>query len=196
MKKFILIVFMVFSATASSTTVILTSDKTELMLNETITFHIEVYDIGSSGGGFTIMKEVEKNRFKLVGGPYFTSSCTMCRGVSRLGDLNEDFRFTPREEGNYMAEANYGGIQRRIEFRVYSPTTTTTPTSTTTISTSTTTTITSTSTTTSTSTSAVSTSTTATIPTPPEKGDSMAFYVLGFVLLLIVLSLIYKAMAF
>jgi hypothetical protein len=192
MKKFILIILMTSLAAASSPTVILTSDKTELMVNESIKFHIEVHDWGSSAGGFTIMREVEVNKFKIVGRPYFTSSCTMCRKGKEHSDLDENFIFKPTVGGNYRAEASYATAYEKIDFTVYSPTTTTSSTSTSTSTTSSTSSTTSTTSSTTSTTSTSSTSTSTTIPASPGGEHLTAFHVLGLVLLLFVSALVYK----
>lgn len=126
--------FLLFSSSASSVTVVLTADKTEVYVNEIIRFHLEVRDAGHAGGGFTIYREVEEKTFAIVKGPMYTSACTLCRGVSDVGDLNEEPSFIPLVAGSYRATATYGGVTEDVDFTVH-PLTTTSTTSMTTSST-------------------------------------------------------------
>lgn len=167
----------------------LLSDKTELKVNETITFHLSVSDGGSAGGGFSVYRKVN-GTFQQARRTTFTSSCTMCKGTSPLGDLNETTSFIPLHAGEYRAVANYGGVAKEINFTVYTDTTTTTTTTSTTTSRRTTTTTTSSSTsTTSTSTTTTSTTLQETSTTLPEygRGNSAVIYFLGIILVLAVL---------
>jgi hypothetical protein len=174
----------------------LSSDKTELLINETISFHLVVIDGESVGGGFSVYRKVN-GTFQQARRTTFTSSCTMCKGTSPLGDLNENTSFIPLHAGEYRAVANYGGVSREINFTVY-PVTTTTTTIATTTTTSRPATTTTTSTTTSTSTtSTTSTTTTTTMPvtttTIPDygRGNSTVIYFFGIILVVMVLVLSY-----
>jgi hypothetical protein len=155
--------------TSSAVIINLTSDKTEMKINDTITFHLEVRDAGFTGGAFTVRIEDENNTWKNVR-TSFSSSCTMCKGGRDMEDLKEDPSFIPLKAGTYRADATYGGMNRSIEFTVSPITSTTTSTS------STTTTTTSTTTTTTTST------TTTTLHAPHDQSSSMMLYVFGIIL--------------
>jgi len=204
MKNSLLLILVVMSSSlAYAINVSLSSNLTEshvnenasivsMLPNETIRFHIEVRNGGKASGSFMISRDIGNNTFMLIGKPHFGStSCSMCTGTSDLGDITEDYNFQPIEEGLYRAEANYGGVSRRIDLQVAYPTTTTTSTTTTSTSTSTSTT---TSTTSSTTTSTTVQETTSTIRSEsPEKGNLKILYFMGIsIVILIVFFLLAK----
>jgi len=174
----------------------LSSDKTELKINETISFNLVVTDGGSAGGGFSVYRKIN-GTFTQARRTTFTSSCTLCKGTSPLGDLNENTSFIPLHAGEYRAVANYGGVSNEINFTVFPVTTTSTSTTTTTTTTKPTTTTTTSTTTTTTTTSTTTTTTTTTLPvtttTVPEygRGNSTVIYFFGIILVLIVLFIAY-----
>ncbi|MFZ2455759.1 MAG: hypothetical protein WAX07_04725 [Candidatus Altiarchaeia archaeon] len=197
MKKILLCAaaLALLACTGSAVLVELSSDKTELKINETISFQLVVSDGGSVGGGFSVYRKIN-DTFQQARRTTFTSSCTMCKGTSPLGDLNESTTFIPLHAGDYRAVANYGGVSREINFTVYPLTTTTTPTTSSTTSTKRTTTTTSTTTTTTTTTTSSTTTTTtlpATTTTLPEygMGNSAVIYFFGILLLIVVLMIPY-----
>ena len=177
-------------------TVDLSSDKTELNINESISFQLEVTNGESVGGGFNVFRKIICT-FQQARKTTFTSSCTLCKGTSPLGDLNESISFIPLHAGEYRAVANYGGVSREINFTVDPVTTTTTSTTTTTTTSRPTTTTTTSTTTTTTTTSTTTTTTTTTLPvtttTVPEygRGNSTVIYFFGIVLVLMVLIIAY-----
>lgn len=189
-----MVVLALLASGVYAVTVELSSDKTELKINDTISFHLVVNDGGSVGGGFSVYRKVN-DTFQQARRTTFTSSCTMCKGTNPIGDLNENTSFIPLHAGEYRAVANYGGVSREINFTVYPDTTTsTTTTSTTTSTRRTTSTTTSTTTTTSSTTTSTSTTTTTvpqTTTTLPEygRGNSTVIYFFGIILLLLVLVL-------
>lgn len=187
---------MLLSWSAWAVTINLTSDKTELKVNETITFHLEVRDAGYMGGAFTVRRLNEDNIWQNVR-QSFSSSCTMCRGGRDMGDLKEDPSFIPLLPGVYRADATYGGMNKTIEFTVYPLTTTSSTTITTSTTKRTTTTTTSSSTTTTTepptSTTTTSTSSTSSTTQPQQRSPSSAIllYIFGIGLIAMILILIY-----
>ena len=172
------------------------SSRISVMVNDTIYFRIKVSGGGYGAGGFTINKEVALNEYKMIGVPHFASDCTMCRGITELGNMDNEMHFTPTEPGTYLAEASYNMAVKRIYVDASLPTTTTTSSTTSTTTTRPTTTSTTSSSTTTTTMTTTSTSTTENIVLPTTTtipGDSKGrfnltiLYMIGIVLVLFIL---------
>ncbi|HIE34043.1 MAG TPA: hypothetical protein EYP86_02755, partial [Candidatus Altiarchaeales archaeon] len=155
----LLSIIMCISAVNASTIVELTANCSSLTLGQAIEFHLEVNPEGQVGGTFSIQMEIEPNKFRLERTFLSYPSCPTCGGGHPLsGKITRDITFIPKYEGNYIAVANFGGVQKIVNFTVLPEVTITITTTTSTSSTSTST---STSLTTSTTT---TTETTSTIP--------------------------------
>jgi len=85
---------------------------------ETIKFFVKVKDAGSTGGAFTLSREVKANTYKLIGGPHFVIASCLCKGLKGGGDIDDYMSYVPTEPGKYRADATYGGHGKRIEFFV------------------------------------------------------------------------------
>jgi len=100
----------------------LEADTGELFVNETIKFHLEINPDKPVGGNLVVYQEIEPNRFAISKTLYSKPSpgqCYTCMGDTPLSeDLSRDFYFTPKDEGNYYAEANFGGAQKKVNFTV------------------------------------------------------------------------------
>ena len=189
--------------TVSPITLVLTEDKTDLKVNETITFHLVVRDAGRMGGQLVILRENGSNNFIAAGLPRFASSCTLCKGGSDLGDINDDSPYIPLREGRYKAVATYGGSSQEVNFTVRPFTTSSTSTTSSTTSTTSTTmrpattiraTSTTTSSTTTTSLTTSTTTTTSTTSTAPEENGRktmLTLYLFGVLLVLSILVFAY-----
>jgi hypothetical protein len=118
------------SVLASATTIKLDLDKERVQLGETIKFHLIIQPSKPVGGTFSVNKLVSEKRVKLVRILYSKpspGSCYTCVGGYPLSEnLDRNFYFKAREEGNYYAEANFGDAKERVNFTVFSPTTSTT----------------------------------------------------------------------
>jgi hypothetical protein len=182
MKKtfFVILVFCVLMGTAHAVEINLSSDKKGTALSadimrvtiktgETIIFHVKVTDGASSAGYFSLSREVEPNRYTVIGSPHFVVSSCGCKGVTGTGEIDEILSYVPTEPGKYRADATYGGRGKRIEFLVEGePVSTTGPTTTTVErATSTTASVTSTTTTTTTTRQTTTTTTEETATTYP-----------------------------
>jgi hypothetical protein len=105
-----------------------------MLENESVKFQIQVYEgTETSSGAFSIYKEVAEKTYKLVGKPHFAYAACSCKGSREMPDLNEEYTFIPLSPGKYLAEAQYGGVSRKIGVTVNeiarpAPTTTTTTT--------------------------------------------------------------------
>ena len=142
MKKLIL-TFVIFTyiPCVSATTLTLTADKDIISVGETIKFHLEIHPTEPVGGNFAVYMEVSPKKFNQIRILYKKPSpgqCYTCAGDTPLrDDLSKNFYFIPKEAGNYFAEANFGNLQKRVNFTVTEITTTTTTTVTTTSTTTT-----------------------------------------------------------
>ena len=137
----------------TATTLDLTADKENLTVDETVEFHLEIHPTKPIGGSFQLYKEKAPKEFQLI--VVFYEKPSTKRGCPGCGvveyplseDFSRTFYYTAKTLGNYYAEANFGGVQKRVNLTVIMPITTST-----TSTTSSTTTSTTSSTTTSTST--------------------------------------------
>jgi len=123
MKKIVLIFGMLLlMQNINATTIKLEADRQELIINETIKFHLEIHPDKPVGGNLAVYRETESNRFTIVRILYSKPSpgqCYTCVGDRPLSeDLSKDFYFFPRDEGNYYAEANFGSARDRADFKV------------------------------------------------------------------------------
>jgi len=144
MKKLALILGMLLLIQGiAATTVNLEADRQEVSINESIGFHLEIYPDEPVGGALSVYREIEPNRFVIVRILYSKPSpgqCYTCAGTGPLTeDLSRNFYFFPKDGGNYYAEANFGGEQKKVGFTVLGEETTSTTSSTSTIATSSTT---------------------------------------------------------
>lgn len=185
---FLITIFLL--VTASATTINLEANQTQLLPDQEIKFHLEIYPSKPIGGKFSIYQEISDRKFRIVrtllSNPY-PGQCYTCAGGYPLSeDLDRNFYFKPKTTGNYYAEANFGHVQEKVDFTVVSPTTTTTSTtSTTSISSSTTT------SSTSTTSSTTSTSSTTTTLIQENKGCSSCTYSWLISLIAIIILLIF-----
>jgi hypothetical protein len=119
-----------FSYPVSAISVKLTADRNgtvvdenttriTILENESVKFQIQVYEgTETSSGAFSIYKEVAEKTYKLVGKPHFAFAACMCKGGREMPDLNEEYTFIPLSAGKYRAEAQYGGVSRKIDITV------------------------------------------------------------------------------
>jgi len=105
-----------------ATTIELEADRDKLEVNETIEFHLEVYPDKPVGGNLAVYREIEPNRFAMVRILYKKPSpgqCYTCVGTGPLTeDLSRNFYFFPKDGGTYYAEANFGNVQKKVNFTV------------------------------------------------------------------------------
>ncbi len=127
MKRFIPFLIIISAVPCVwGTEVSLGIDKTNITLGESVVFHLVVKLSKPTGGHFLVEIEGPPRRYSIV--HYFLSysSCSSCGGQPLSQDVNEDYIYTPKETGNYVAEANFGGKQDKVEFTVSAVTTTST----------------------------------------------------------------------
>lgn len=108
------------------TEVSLDLDKTNITLGESVVFHLVVELSKPTGGHFLVEIEESPRRYRIV--RYFLSysSCSSCGGQPLSQDVNEDYTYTPKETGNYVADANFDGKWDKVKFTVSAVTTTST----------------------------------------------------------------------
>lgn len=153
------------TSTVSAVNVSVSADGENLTLGDTVVLHLEIDTKEPIGGQFVLYREVEPKKYSLVKIFYDAPNCATCGGGIPLSrPLSGNYHYVTTSEGNYMAEAAFGGAADRVYFTVLKETTTTTTTTTT----STTTTTTTTSTTT--------TSMTTTTKPGPEPQDQGSMY--------------------
>ncbi len=138
MKRFILLLIIISAVPCvCGTEVSLDIDKTNITLGESVVFHLVVELSKPTGGHFLVEIEESPRRYSLVHQFLEYSSCSSCGGQPLSQDVNEDYTYTPKEAGNYVAEANFDGKWDKVEFTVSAVTTTSTSSTSTTTSTST-----------------------------------------------------------
>jgi hypothetical protein len=118
------------SFTASAISVKLTADRNgtyvdenmtliTIMANESVKFQIQVYEgTETSSGAFSIYEKVAEKTYKLVGKPHFAFAACSCTGSREMPDLNEEYTFIPLSPGKYRAEAQYGGVSKKMDITV------------------------------------------------------------------------------
>jgi hypothetical protein len=118
------------SFTASAIIVKLTADRNGTYLDENITlisilenesvkFQIQVYEgTETSSGAFSIYELVAEKTYKLVGKPHYAFAACSCTGSREMPDLNEEYTFIPLSPGKYRAEAQYGGVSKKMDITV------------------------------------------------------------------------------
>jgi hypothetical protein len=90
-----------------------------MLENESMKFQIQVHEgTETSSGAFSIYKEIGEKTYKLAGKPHFAFAACSCKGSREMPDLNEEYTFIPLSPGKYRAEAQYGGVSRRIDVTV------------------------------------------------------------------------------
>jgi len=114
-----------------ATEVNLAIDKKVVKENETVKLKLSIRPTQPVGGQLVIYRR-EENKLVLVRQLLVKPSPGQCFACARDYPIKEDFSktfiFHPGREGEYIAEANFGGVRKRVEFNVLPKVTTTTST--------------------------------------------------------------------